>query len=253
MSIRHVLRPLESPHPFLIEEPCLRRNDQRDAGLHSPNNMWLPTRLFLKLFARFDVRGLENLPENGPLIFAANHASEFDAVLLPAALPCFSSLAPIFYVAKEREFYGRNGFQALFYGGAFFKLWGAYPVREGLKNYKLALSIHTQVLSEGKCVLIFPEGNITPDGTLQPAHGGVAYLAWEAKAPVIPVAIQGTFGLTPRDVFSGRRQITVSFGMSLDANCLFGQDQTKEPNVSTFKTAAESILECNRSLHGAKE
>ncbi|MEK7558595.1 MAG: lysophospholipid acyltransferase family protein [Patescibacteria group bacterium] len=205
------------------------------------NSIWLPTRIFLKFFTRFEIRGFEHIKNlSGPLIFASNHASELDPILVTAAMPFFSPLLPIFYVAKKGEFYKKDGPLGLIYGGVFFKLWGAYPVREGLKNYKLSLNIHLEMLKEKKCLLIFPEGKITKDGNIGSAHGGIGYLAYATKSKVVPVAIQGNFHLTQKDFFSRKRKIIITIGAPINPSSLFAG--VEEPSVEECQSAAKKIM-----------
>ncbi|OGZ03803.1 MAG: hypothetical protein A2648_02505 [Candidatus Lloydbacteria bacterium RIFCSPHIGHO2_01_FULL_41_20] len=202
---------------------------------------WIPTRLVLWFFTGFEVRGLENLKgESGPLILASNHANELDPILVTAAVPFFSPLLPVFYVAKKREFYEKEGPMGVIYGGAFFKFWGAYPVREGLKNYKLSLNIHIQMLKERKCLLIFPEGEITKDGKIRGARGGIGYLAYATGSKVIPVLIQGNYRLTQKVFFSRKRKIIITIGKPVNLKSLF--TGTEEPTVEEYQTAAKKIM-----------
>jgi 1-acyl-sn-glycerol-3-phosphate acyltransferase len=62
-----------------------------------------------------------------------------------------------------------------------------------------ALRTAIDALKEGKVVALFPEGTRSPDGRLYRGKTGVARIALEAQAPVIPVAIVGTFALWPYD------------------------------------------------------
>ncbi len=211
------------------------------------NSVWIPTRIFLKFFARFEIRGFENIKNlSGPLIFASNHASELDPILVPASLPFLSKLLPVFYVAKKREFYRKDGTLGLIYGGAFFKLWGAYPVREGLKNYKLSLNIHLEMLKEKKCLLIFPEGKITKNGSIGSAHGGIGYLAYATKSKVVPVAIEGNFRLNRKNFFLRKSKIIVTFGEPISPNSFFAG--MKEPSVEECQFVAEKIMTAVKKL-----
>ena len=66
---------------------------------------WIPTRLILNAFAHFKVRGQENLRGINQAIFAVNHASELDPIVLTAALSPLGRFAPMFYVvAPPKEF-----------------------------------------------------------------------------------------------------------------------------------------------------
>ncbi len=113
--------------------------------------VWIPTRLFLKFFFHFEVHEVENIKKlKKPVIFAVNHSSELDPILVTAALPFLSKLSPMFYTSRERTFYKKSGMSSLFYGGFFFKLWGAYPVHIGIRNYEKAMMPHIEVLNKIK-------------------------------------------------------------------------------------------------------
>lgn len=158
----------------------------------------------LYFFTRIRVLGKENFRghKNGA-IFAVNHASEFDPILIPATLNLFSPLFPMFYLARERAFYEKSGLAKYIYGGTFFKIWGAYPVEVGTGDYERALKHHIKILERGKSVCIFPEGGKTINGEIGDGKPGVAYLLWRTGRPVIPVAIHGHHGMSMGD-FLGR-------------------------------------------------
>ncbi len=188
--------------------------------------IWHTTRAVLFLFCRFHVYGLENLEISNKIrpyliakkgvIFAANHSSELDAIVVPAALPFFSPLLPIFYVSRPRAFYKTSGWRQVLYGGFFFKMWGAHSAISGSRNYEQSLAAHIKILEKVGSVLIFPEGRKTRDGNIvSEAHGGVAYLARRTGCPVIPVRIFGDFNMTLGDFFLRRRHIVVVFGLPI--------------------------------------
>lgn len=176
------------------------------------HSVWIPTRTFFSFFCRLNVQGLENLKYvESPAIFASNHVSEFDPILIPASLPFFSRFLPFFYVARQSYLDSIRGIRKYIYGGPFFKAWGAYPTHSGQKNYETSLQEHATILESGGNMCIFPEGKISLDGKLGEIHGGVAYLADTREVPVIPVTISGAFGLTLRNIFDRKQQITVTF------------------------------------------
>lgn len=206
------------------------------------NLIWPPTRLALKFFADFEVTGLENIEKlEGPVIFAGNHTSELDPILLPASLPFLSHLSPVYYVAKKREFYEKKGLVSFIYGGEFFRLWGAYPVREGLKNYGLALNMHIAILNLGKSLLIFPEGGIPANKKIGPAHGGIAFLSKESGAPIVPIAVRGVREMSVKDFFVRRKKITLIFGKPIYPAELFAGKMELAPEE--YKIAAQKIMD----------
>ena len=175
--------------------------------------IWVPTRLILKIFGHTKIYGLENLEGlKGPVIFAMNHSSEIDPFIVPSSLPFWSRFSPLFYATRERSFYDRNGWRKYLFGGLFINSWGGYTVLSGLRDYEKALQVHIAILREGGSFCVFPEGRITPDGTVQPARGGVAYMAERAKCTIVPVGVSGAFRTRFKDFFSFKRHIKVNFG-----------------------------------------
>ena len=67
--------------------------------------------------------------------------------------------------------------------------------KRNLKNSILKLS---EVLKQGKNVIIFPEGSRSFDGDMVPFKKTFAILSKELNVPVIPVCIRGAYGVLPR-------------------------------------------------------
>lgn len=206
--------------------------------------IWHATRAMLFFFCGFEVHGLENLKGDIKLrpylnskkgvIFAANHSSELDAIVVPAALPFFSGLLPVFYVSRSRDFYKTSGWRQFFYGGFFFKLWGAHAAVSGSKDYEQSLAPHIKILEHGGSVLIFPEGRKTRDGNMGiQAHGGVAYLAHRTACPVLPVHIFGDFNMSLGDFLLHRRRVVVVFGAPI---------VSIQNSPTNYKKDAEKVL-----------
>lgn len=179
--------------------------------------IWIPTRLILKFFGRLEVVGLENLNDlKSNVIFACNHTSELDPILLPASLPFFSRFSPMFYTSRTKDLYGNSGWRSFFYGGNFFKLWGSYPVFIGLKDYEKSMRHHISIVEDGGSMCVFPEGKITIDGNIQPAKGGVSYLAYRTKKTIVPVRFVGAYGITLTQFLTRKRHLKVIFGKPLN-------------------------------------
>jgi 1-acyl-sn-glycerol-3-phosphate acyltransferase len=139
---------------------------------------------------RFDVRGAEHIPAEGPAVLVCNHVSFIDAVLLMAASP-----RPIRFIMDHRIF-------RVPVLGWLFRLAKAIPIapqKEDPAAYEEAFAQAVQVLREGDLLAIFPEGAITRDGTLQPFKGGVMKILEAARSegidpPVIPMALTNLWG-----------------------------------------------------------
>lgn len=199
------------------------------------------TFIVFKGFARLEIRGAENVKGiKGRVIFAPNHASEWDGPLVRTCLPYFWAGSPMYYVGMTREFYRPLGLiKSFLYGGAFFNMLGAYPAYRGTKDYAVSLSHFIELLSQDHAVCIFPEGGRTKDGTLGEARGGVAFLAKETGAPTVPVAIQGLTRLKSRQLFSFNRRVTVTFGKPIPADELVPGSM---PAIEDYKEGSKKIM-----------
>jgi 1-acyl-sn-glycerol-3-phosphate acyltransferase len=169
-------------------------------------------RPFLAIFFRPWAEGTENVPREGPAILAWNHMSFSDHFFGPLPLP-----RKVTFLAKSEYFTGR-GLKGLI-SRTFFRGVGQIPVdRSGGEASERALVTGLRVLAEGKLLGIYPEGTRTPDGRLYRGHSGVARLALESGAPVIPCAMIGTYELQPPGRVLPRLSIRpgVRFGKPLD-------------------------------------
>lgn len=156
-------------------------------------------RFVLRLFADWQVNGIENVPPMGPLIIIANHQSNFDPPLLSASLP-----RRVYFLAKSGIFIGPVVTW-------FLVSYGAFPVnREGgdIRAYRWVIN----QLRAGKPVVLFPEGTRSRVGMTK-AKAGIAQIALQSQASILPVGIVGTHRLgTWMRVFNPTGKITVNIG-----------------------------------------
>jgi 1-acyl-sn-glycerol-3-phosphate acyltransferase len=212
--------------------------------------IWIPCRLIFWFFAHLRVEGLENLDSlKGNVIFATNHASEIDPFLVPTALPFWSRFSPLFYITREKSFYNTNGWRKHLFGGLFINAWGGYGAKVGLKDYKQSLIPHMEIVDDGGSFCVFPEGRRSPDGSVQPAKGGVAYLAEYAGVPIVSVGLSGTFNTLMKDFFLRRRHITVRFGRPIhQAELLASVSRSTVAGGNVYKEEAAYVMGRVREL-----
>jgi 1-acyl-sn-glycerol-3-phosphate acyltransferase len=146
---------------------------------------------FLMILFRPKVKGLRRVPASGPLIIASNHLSFSDSIFMPLVVP-----RKVTFLAKS-EYFTSPGPKGLLKKLTFIAL-GQVPVdRSGGRRSEAALITGLKVLAEGKCLGIYPEGTRSPDGRLYKGRTGIARLAIESGAPIIPVAMFNTEKIQP--------------------------------------------------------
>ncbi|PFG37877.1 1-acyl-sn-glycerol-3-phosphate acyltransferase [Georgenia soli] len=140
----------------------------------------------LRVFYQPWIRGAENIPTTGPAILASNHLAVIDSFFLPLMIS-----REVVFLGKQDYFTGK-GLKGRFVA-AFMRGVGTIPVdRAGGKASEAALQTGLRRLREGGLFGIYPEGTRSPDGRLYRGKTGVARLALESGAPVVPVAMIGT-------------------------------------------------------------
>ena len=150
----------------------------------------------LKLLYRPNAKGIENIPEEGSIIFVGNHTHAFDPIVVMT-----HTKRIVHYMAKESLFKGIHG--KLFEGIGLIKVYRS-------RNNPMAVVEAVKILKQGGAVGIFPEGtrNNTNKELLKFRHGAVA-IAKQANSQIIPFAIKGKYRLF-------RRGLNIEFGEPVD-------------------------------------
>lgn len=169
-------------------EPLIRR-----PGLLRLLFLRLVARPLALVFAGADVIGRDRLPETGPAILAANHASHVDTLLLLSIFPAtvVGQVRPV----AAADYFLTNPVLSWFSR----RLVGITPVSRTVTRGEDVLAPAKQALAEGAILVLFPEGTRGSGDDMGPLKAGVARLV-EAypEAPVIPVWIQGAGRVLPK-------------------------------------------------------
>lgn len=165
-----------------------------------------------RMIYRPRIEGRALVPRTGPVIFAANHLSFIDSFVIPLAAP-----RPVQFLAKSSYFDGPGLKGKL--SREFFTALGASPVERGAGQAALdALDQQRRMLEAGKPIALYPEGTRSLDGRLYKGRTGVAFLALQTGAPVVPVGLIGTNEAMPVGAKFPRLspRVTIRFGAPLD-------------------------------------
>jgi 1-acyl-sn-glycerol-3-phosphate acyltransferase len=193
---------------------------------------------FLILAFRPKVKGLRNVPATGPLIIASNHLSFSDSIFMPLVVP-----RKVTFLAKS-EYFTSPGPKGFIKKLTFIAL-GQVPVdRSGGRRSEAALITGLQVLAAGDCLGIYPEGTRSPDGRLYKARTGIARLAIESGAPIIPVAMFNTDKIQPTGTVMPKvKRVGMTFGEPM-----YFEGDPKDP--AHLRECADRIMKRIQELSG---
>lgn len=135
--------------------------------------------LLLRLLARAEVEGQENIPPSGPFVLAPNHIHIFDIPVIFGFMP---RRAVVFAADKWQK--------APFFGWLLSFFGDAIYVQRGEPDRR-ALAQALDVLKAGGVLGLAPEGTRSRTGGLQQGRTGVVYLASRGQAPILPVVAFG--------------------------------------------------------------
>lgn len=186
--------------------------------------------------------GVENVPRRGPAIMVSNHLSFSDHFFGPLPLP-----RKITFLAKA-EYFNGTGVKGLA-SRAFFSGVGQIPIdRSGGKASEAALRTGLRVLRRGDLLGIYPEGTRSPDGKLYRGRTGVARLALEARAPVIPMAMINLEKIMPpgRTVPKLGVRPQIKFGAPLDFSRYYGMEEDQR----VLRAVTDEIMYALMELSG---
>ena len=194
----------------------------------------------LHLLFRVKVEGRENVPKSGPVILASNHQSFIDSIFLPLSIR-----RRVTFVAKAEYF---ESWKTAW----FFRAVGMIPLKRGGGSAsERALAAAREVLDSGGVLGIYPEGTRSPDGRLYRGHTGVARLAAQCGAAVVPVAQFGTAEVQPIGVMMPRflKPVRVRMGAPLRFQGSAATDG-RGPANTELRAFTDELMRAVASLSG---
>lgn len=183
------------------------------------------TDTLMPLFGRREWHDQDKVPQNGGVIFVSNHISHFDPLVLGHYL---------IWSGRWPRFLGKVELFTSPWIGWLARGCGQIPVERGSARAVDSLAAAQTALKLGKAVAIYPEGTVTadPDGWPMVGRTGVARLAFDTGAPVVPVAQWGAQRVLPRHgkALRFRRDtlFQVRCGDPVDLDDLVGGDATRQ-------------------------
>lgn len=153
------------------------------------------------------VEGLENIPENEPILFVANHQSNFDIPILVGNLGFLPS------------FIGKIELKKMPFVGAWMELIDCIFIdRNDIRQSIKAINTGAKIIKNGQAMIIFPEGTRSKDGSLSEFKAGSFKLATKSNAKVIPITIDGSIDVMQKKsliIRAAKVYVTVSKPLEL--------------------------------------
>jgi 1-acyl-sn-glycerol-3-phosphate acyltransferase len=193
-----------------------------------------------RLFVRPMVIGRENLDQDGPVVYAATHRSEFD---IPALF------GPVVRNRRDTTFLAKAELFRIPVVGTILRWLGIIPVHRGTKMATQASSDGIAVLRSGGSVIVFPAGKLAPTGEMPPAKAGAAYMALAVGMPVtiVPVAMVYTDRVKPDGTsmfrWGWRARYALVAGCPITVSC-----RDEEPTKAERNALTELIMTAHRHL-----
>lgn len=134
---------------------------------------------------RLESQGLENVPEDGPAVLVCNHVSFVDALIIAAACrrPVRFLMYHVIFKIPVLNFVFRTS-----------RAIPIAPKKEDPQALEHAFDEVARGLDAGDVVCIFPEGQLTADGEMNPFRAGIERIVERTPAPVVPMALRGLWG-----------------------------------------------------------
>ena len=160
------------------------------------------------------VTGRENIPKNGGVCFVGNHSGYFDIVLLLAYCN-----RPIGFVAKKELIF------VPFLNCWIYMIGGLFIDRSSLKKAVRTINKGVKRIKSGGGMIIFPEGHRSKGQGILPFHPGSLKLATMAEAPIVPVALEGSYEVFEKTYRVSRTSLKVTFCEPIDTASLPSTDR----------------------------
>ena len=214
---------------FLVTVPF----DRRRVAVHLYSCAWASLYVVANPLWRERFEGREKLPWKGAAVLVANHLSMLDILVLYGLFRPFKwvSKAEVFRVPCVGWNMWLNDYVAIRRGD-----------RESIRQMMAHCRAH---LARGSPIMIFPEGTRSRDGRLQPFKEGAFRLAFEARCPIIPIAVTGTGDALPKNglVLRSRMRARVRVLDPIDATAFPSPEALRD---ATHAALAAALPEANR-------
>lgn len=176
-----------------------------------------------KYLSKWQVEGVENIPNKGPVVLVANHVSYWDPLVLGVISKrrvCFMAKAELFKIPVLAQIV---------------KSLGAFPV-DRQKSDRAALRAALEIVDRGEVLGMFPEGTRIKGPELGEFKMGAAMIAAKGNAPIIPVALINTPNIFSKGFFR-------PFKVVIEKPVYIEKDETQKVTSKQLEQISNDIKE----------
>lgn len=178
---------MTQPSAMTHSEPTDPKVSLKISPWIAPLVYWLGRYLVLPLyFKKIEVEGLENVPQDGAIIFAPMHRSRWDSFMVPLIGGRLATGRDLHFMVSSDEMKGIQGWMIRQMGG-----FEVDTIRPTLASIRTGVGL----LRSKRIMVVFPEGNIFKDDQVHPLKGGLARMALQASkggetnVKIVPVGL----------------------------------------------------------------
>ena len=177
---------------------------------------------FMKTIFRIEIRGVQNLPQEGGCMVCANHLSMWDPVLLTCFMP------------RKISFIAKAELKKVPFVGGVLKGCDTIFIKRNSSDLG-AIKLSMKAIEDGKVIGIFPTGTREKNDPNAKPKSGAALIAAKTGATVVPVAIKATY-----KIFS---KVVVTIGEPMDYSECKGKKVPSEQLETMVGQIYDKIIE----------
>lgn len=188
--------------------------------------------IFFHIKYKINVINEDNIPDlKGGYIIASNHLSYADPPMIAAVIRGKFS-----FMAKDELFHKNPFFTFII------KACGAFPVVRGSGD-DAPMRMANEALEKGRIFVIFPEGTRSKDGTIGRVKSGIAVIAGQSGAPVLPVCLR----------YSGKNKVDVNIGKLIPSSELVIDPEDRKSMRNICKRIQDDLVNLQQEINANEQ